>query len=283
MNLDQLSQLSVEELHQTANEKLASLDTGGAAPRAASARQSSILSEAQFYLDEIERREGREERQRQSKIARRDLILELVVIFLIGLEIVVGVWGGNDQLKALGKIKDGSDQQLVLLQKMNESAGNTATILKTLSDEQSQALTAQQQTLQIITQMNGALQSQLGLTYIPELTMVYNEGQKLLTLENLGKADIYAWGTKMGAEPRNMVNEPRIIIPNGSYSFPIEDQLKMEALKVAKGGSEQVRYDVHIRNAKQKKFTASYFLYYVWKGDQMSVNVQLIGINEGGW
>lgn len=289
MNLDQLERMSVEALRRTANEKLGQLEAGGAGPGAASTSapwtdQGPILSEAQFYLDEIERREGREERRRQSRIGFRDFILEVIVIVLIGLEIIFGIVGGNQQLAALKRLKDGSDQQLALLQTMNTSAGQTATILKNLSDEQNQALTAQQQTLQIITQMNGALQAQLGLSYVPELTLTYNESQKSLLFQNFGKMNISLFGTKVSDQPeRLMFPEPRIIVPSTGFTWSIEESLKAVSLRVPKGGREQVRYDVYFKNAKEKKFTASYFVIFLWKGDAMSVSVQMIGIAPEGW
>lgn len=43
------------------------------------------LIEAQFYLAEIDRRES-------AKIVRRDFRTELIIIFLIGLELIIAGW-----------------------------------------------------------------------------------------------------------------------------------------------------------------------------------------------
>src|SRR2546430_8667826 len=57
---------------------------------------TALLQEAQFYMSELERRAG-------SRIALRDLLLEIVVIFLIGGEILLGIKAGRDEDKLMDK------------------------------------------------------------------------------------------------------------------------------------------------------------------------------------
>src|SRR5216684_759772 len=154
MNLEVLSRMSIAELRQKANGVLAQLEGEGVGKL----DQGPLLSEAQFYIDEIERRN-------QLRTGRRDLILEIVVILLIGLELYFGIKGGNQQLAVLQKLNTSADQQLAVLQNLNTSASETARTMKSLREEQDIALTTQQQTLQMIVQMNSALQSQLGLNF----------------------------------------------------------------------------------------------------------------------
>jgi hypothetical protein len=277
MNLEDLSRMSEAQLREKANEILAKLETAGGLD------QGPILSASQFYIDEIERRAGEAERRRQSRIALRDFILELVVIILIGGELYFGITGGNQQLSALEKLNTNAGQQLTLLQKMNASADETARTMKSLSAEQDAALTTQQQTLQIITQMNGALQTQLGLSFTPELTVTFDEPSKLLLFQNFGKTNLFMWGMKTADEAKEMSPEPRIIVPGAGYKIPADDQLKARSERVPKGGSEQQRLDVYLKTANEKKFTASYLLFYVWKNDALIINVHMVGIKPEGW
>lgn len=281
MNLEDLSRMSEAELRAKANEHL---ETRVEVIEGGQITSTPDLGAAQFFIDEIERRAGEAERKRQRWITTRDLILELVVILLIGAELYYGIRGGNEQLAVLGRLNTSAGQQLDLLKKMNTNAEQTAAILRNLSGEQERALTAQQQTLQMTTQMNGALQTQLGLTFVPEITLIYDEQMKSLIFQNFGKANVMMWGTKLEPEDRLMVPEPRIIIPSSGYKFSsIEDTLKVLSQQIPKGGSKQVRYDVYLKNAKDKKYTASYFLIFVWKGDTLSLNVQMIGIKPEEW
>lgn len=49
--------------------------------------------EAQFYMAEMDRREAEIERRESRRVANRDFRMELIVIALIGLELIVAIWG----------------------------------------------------------------------------------------------------------------------------------------------------------------------------------------------
>jgi hypothetical protein len=262
VNLDQLSQMGVEDLRNAANQRLADLAIAGGLD------QGSILSEAQFYIDEIERRAGEAERRKQSRIALRDFILELVVIALIGGELYFGITGGN--------------QQLAVLQTLNTSADETAKTMKSLREEQDVALATQQQTLQMISLMNGALQTQLGLNFAPAITLTYDAPNKWILTQNLGKTNVYIWGSKTDGVA-DMYTEPRIMAPGTGYRAPVEDLLKEQLQKLPKGTTGKVSIDLYLKTADQKKYTSSYLLTLVWKDDSLIVNVQHIGIKPEGW
>lgn len=115
MKTEEFENAKEKDLRRKANECFEKLDNSG------SHEKPALLIEAQFYMDEIERR-------KQDSIAMRDLILELVVIALIALELYFGITGGN--------------QQLDVLQKLNKSATETASTLTTLSEEQKAVLRA---------------------------------------------------------------------------------------------------------------------------------------------
>lgn len=281
MNLEDLSRMSEGELRQKADEKLAPR------PVKIGAAEMTIrpdLSEAQFFIDEIERRAGDVERRRQSKIATRDLILELVVIFLIGAEIIFGVAGGNQQLAVLQTLNTSAGQQLELLRKMNTNAETTANILSALKNEQQKAVIAQQQSLQLIGQMNGSLRTTLGLNFAPALTVIYNEPQKQFDYHNFGKTSIFLWGQKWGDAPAEHQPEPRILAPGVSYSLSAVPNLEDASKRVvAKGQQEQKRLDVYLKTADGKKYTASFYVIALFKEDTLAFNTQQIGIRGGGW
>jgi hypothetical protein len=274
MNLEDLSRMSEAELRAKANEKLKKLDVN--LPQGYSIDEGPVLSEAQFFIDEIERR-------KQSWTGLRDLILEIVVILLIGAELIYGVWGGNQQLVILQTLKASADQQLVVLQNLNKSASETAKIMKALGDKQDVALATQQQTLQLTGQMNGALQTQLGLNFLPALTLIYDAPTKSLVFQNFGKTNLSLWGSKLGDEPRSMTPEPRIITPTAGYKFPVDDLLKVESQKVPKGTTETLRFPVYLKTANGKKYTATFLIIPNWKDDTLMLNVQLVGIGPENW
>lgn len=245
--------------------------------------QGPILSEAQFYIDEIERRAGEAERKRQGWITTRDLILELVVIFLIGAEIYFGITGGNQQLAVMKTLSASADQQLGLLKKMNANAEQTAKALTDLTRQQQTAITTQQQTLQMVTQMSGSLQTELGLNFKPAITLVYDPSQKKLVFQNVGKTNLFLWGSQFEGGPRESLPEPRIVAPTSSYALTASPLWDTEASALTKGNADRKRFDLNIKTADQKKYIASFFLVFTWQDDKMVLNVQMIGIDQRDW
>jgi hypothetical protein len=134
MRAEEFAKATEQDLRRKANECFEELDISGKHEKPA------LFIEAQFYMDEIERR-------KQDKVANRDLFLEIVVIVLIALELYFGITGGS--------------QQLAALQKLQTSTSDTATVLKALADEQKAARSTQADTLRTMNEANAAIQSQL--------------------------------------------------------------------------------------------------------------------------
>jgi hypothetical protein len=139
MKAEEFTKATEDELRQKANECFDKLSTHG------STEKPALLIEAQFYIDEIERR-------KQDKIAARDYRLEKVVIFL---EVIVIILIGLELL-------DGN-KQLTVLDSLNTSADATARAMKSVQKAQEDALGTQKETLHTIGQMNAAMQNQLEL------------------------------------------------------------------------------------------------------------------------
>jgi ABC-type transport system involved in cytochrome bd biosynthesis fused ATPase/permease subunit len=123
------------ELRQKANECFGRLHDSG------SHEIPALLIEAQFYMDEIERR-------KQDKVAKRDFMMELlaigleiIVILLIVLELVEG----GKQSKALDAVAN--------------SANATAASVSSLQKEQEDTLRIQTETLHAIEKLNAARQT----------------------------------------------------------------------------------------------------------------------------
>jgi hypothetical protein len=273
MNLEELSRMTEAQLRAKANEHLAPRESE--LPGGGTFTIKPDLGDAQFFIDEIERR-------KQSRTGLRDLILELIVIVLIGAELYYGIHGGNQQLAVLQTLNASAGQQLAVLQKLNASADDTAKTMKSLREEQDGTLTAQQQTLQIITQMNGALQTELGLNFAPALTITYDESQKWLVFQNFGKTRLALWGSKLNGIG-DINTEPRIIAQGTGYKLPVEDVLKVESARVPKDGNEKLTFDVYLKTADDKSYVANYYLVFTWKNDTLTINTQMIGIKQEKW
>ena len=100
MNFDEFEKASDDDLRREAQGAFDRSEHQGDTTRQ--------LIKAQFYLQELERRQQRRE---QSRVSRRDLILEVVVIFLevvvivlIAAELYYSIHGGNQQLAVLDKL-----------------------------------------------------------------------------------------------------------------------------------------------------------------------------------
>jgi hypothetical protein len=127
------------ELRQKANECFDKLESRGSAERPA------LLIEAQFYIDEIERREQGRIASRGYRLEKIVLGLEIIVVILIGLELIDG------------------ERQFRVLDALAKSATVTATNMISLQKAQEDAVSTQKETLRTIQQVNTAMQDQLKL------------------------------------------------------------------------------------------------------------------------
>ncbi len=139
MKTEDFANATEMELRQKANECFESLESSGSAERPA------LLIEAQFYIDEIERR-------KQDRVAARDYMLEKIVL---GLEIIVVL------LISLELIE--GNKQFKVLDELARSASMTASSIRSLQKSQEDALIGQKKTLATIEQLNSTMQDQLNI------------------------------------------------------------------------------------------------------------------------
>jgi hypothetical protein len=132
--LKEISDKTDAELEAEARNCLAQLETAGGSDRPA------LLLEAQIYLREVDRRG-------ENWIARRDLILEVIVIVLIIAEVGIAAWEGKEQDKILAD--------------MNTNIAATATTIGNVQTVEQQVLEQQIQSVDSLKHMNGELQTSL--------------------------------------------------------------------------------------------------------------------------
>jgi hypothetical protein len=168
MRVEEFESTSKKQLRAKANERFARLDTAGGLDRPA------ILAEAQFYLREIDRRY-------ESWISWRDLILEIVVIILIGLELYFGITEGN--------------KQAMILNQVNSSTAATADTMKVLQKAQQALLDEQTKSLTSLTQMNEKLQTSVQKT--GDMAAAMQEQLKILQEEQSSRLAEQAKKPKM--------------------------------------------------------------------------------------
>ena len=180
-----------------------------------SERKVSLLLEAQFYMTEMDRREG-------GRIALRDLLLEIVVILLIGGEIWLAIKQGREQGAFMSK-------QNGILTSLQQSTSDTASTLKglltmTVTMNQSASATATTlQSLQSTTEaMNKAVQAQLSLFYQPSVTATFDMGTKKIVITNLGRTDLHITDVKYADGPREPVHPTETIAPNSGWFMDAE-------------------------------------------------------------
>jgi len=151
MRVEEFKKKTDDELLQTADDCFGLVEARGVQ------EEPAHLLKAQFYMNEVDRRHD-------AKIARRDFLMELIVIALILLEVIIGVGGiaysvveGNKQAEILDRMDKSTAATATATRGVNTSSQDQAAKLKTLADEQTKSLAS-------LGQMNDKLQSSLRRT-----------------------------------------------------------------------------------------------------------------------
>jgi hypothetical protein len=199
--------------------------------------KAALLLETQFYMNEMDRRHD-------NSIARRDLILELIVIGLIGMEIVLG-W-------CQGKV---IDKQTKILQ--NVSASSSATVK--------------------------ALQDQLDLFYEPSVAGSFVPTTKEFNLLNNGRANIELWGSKLAAGKPILFNRAEVLPLNAGYKFGAGSLYNELSQLVKRGSQMNLPYDIYLKNERGKEYIAHFQLAVFWQQDTLTIFTQLNGIEPAKW
>jgi len=260
MNLEDIEKATDAELRQKA------LECFEEAPSMDHLVSTILLRKARFYLDELERRKN-------DNIARRDFRMELIVIFLIGLElvaaIVLAIYGGQQQTKDL-------KQELTAFEQIHDVLAHLQDTSKATAD----SLVLVNNTMKT---MELSLQKQVELFYDVQINVVYNESTKKLMIINNGRSNITVWTQRVGKESDPMLDYPKpdLIAPAGTYEIALEDAVKTIAATLPKGEMQPYSFTFLVKNEKQERFTVNGLLIAVWHGETVSFNIPNITLVPG--
>jgi hypothetical protein len=245
MNLHELSNMSELELQARANQHLEQLDNRFASDM----EKEHHVSQAQFFLAELDRRKQAKERLEGEKIAARDYKLELWVIGLIGAELILALVG-----IVVGWVE--GSKQMDVLDKLNKSGAETVATLTTLQKEQEAALETQKHTLENITAMNDALQDETDF-HLTE-AIQYSGGatgpnHQEVDFANMGGIILLFCGSKFGNDAPTMRQRPTSLNPGGSVPFDIT-RLVDKTMGVATQAS--IPFELYLQRLNGTKYVA---------------------------
>jgi hypothetical protein len=214
----------------------------------------AVLQEAQFYNRELERRSD-------SWTSRRDLVLELGVIGLIGWEIRMGY-------KAERLQKTASDQQLIVLGNLQSSSQNTAAILQSLKTTTDT--------------MNGAIQDEASLNHKVAVNVTFDTQSQRVILSNNGRTPVWLWGTKI-FDAVDIGKEPRII-PAGGFSYILASEFfAVMAAKTQEGGRYETPLDLYVRSDNNKPYVVHSLFGATKTNGSLTIHGTTLSITQKDW
>lgn len=228
--------------------------------------KAASLLEAQFHLQEIDRRES-------TRIGRRDFWMEVVVIGLIGIEIILAIVLAivasreqsrdvKEQLAAFGKMQD----VLTNLQESSKATASTLTTLETTTET-----------------MNGALQKQLALFYDVSVTMLYEPDKHELHVMNDGRTNVSIWGLDVGDVPVTIGSEGRVLTPNGGYGTDGSAVYNFVLKRFPMPGDGLVPFKLYVKNERNEQFVVHGYFAMHWIEHVGHLNVQISTIVPENW
>jgi hypothetical protein len=242
MRVEEFEKLTKKQLRSKANVCFATAEPSGELVRTA------LLTEARFYMDELNRRAD-------SRVALRDLILEIVVILLIGAEIGIGVYEGKQQAAALNKMQG----VLSSLQTSSEATAKTLIALQSTTES-----------------MNKAIQKELSLFYDVSVSTIYTPSDKRLVVANMGRTNVVVGGIKILDGPTLMVPEGRVLTPQGTFNFELNLAHDVIVRLAAQNEDGLAAFDVYLKNERSEEFVIhSYFVV------SLTDKTTITGVQEG--
>jgi hypothetical protein len=233
----------------------------------------ALLLEAQFYMQEIGRRED-------SRIARRDFWMEFSVIGLILAEIVLSIYGLRLAIKQDKDEQAMMDKQNAILTNLQNSTSDTAAALKRLAEldramgDNTSASSKTLLSLRSTTEeMNRAVHDQLSLFYDPSVALTYDPGQDRVILTNTGRSRLTIMALKLDGVPVDTVKMK--LIPAGTHMYlEYSEGYKQMSARVARGTSLSVPVEAHLESENGKHFVLNGSLFFVWDKDKLTVHGQ---------
>jgi hypothetical protein len=279
MNLEQLSTMTEAELQAKANEHLGQLALPTVqTPIATDMHMQQHVSQAQFFLAEIERRKQAKERIESERIAARDYKLELWVIGLIGAELVLALFG-----IIVGWVE--GSKQMDVLDKLSKSGAETVATLTALQKEQEAALETQKNTLQNITAMNQAQQAELDVNFTGALRFTgvdSNQESLHFSLRNDGKASLFLWGMRFNGQPKQMYRKALELGPGDPYPIYFEN-LRKKLIGDMNEGAVFSPFEIYLKSPNGEKYIAKSTVFINVQGDFITVFCRPVTIVRGSW
>lgn len=224
MTLEEFENASEQELRQRANDCFARSVNAGTGDK------PYLYLEAQFYINEIQRRQHEGERGEDTRIANRDFWLDVFIIVLILAEIGIGIWG------IVISIREGREQ---------------AQLIKTQTDILGNLRASTESTAK-------ALKEQLDIQYRVFLNPLYDGAGRIQVINN-SKTEVSLWGVKLGTKtPLMRRGGPLTIAEHTEGAIPLLDYDSKLFDKVPKTSPVAFPLEFYLKNAINEE--------YVWKG-----------------
>ena len=243
----------------------------------------ALLLEAQFYMQELGRRED-------ARVASRDYGLEIWVILLIGIEIILSLAG-------IGlAIYEGRHDDLMMskqngiLTNLQRSTADSANAIKNLADltktmaDNTSASSNSLSSLKATTErMNQGVQDQLNLFYEPSVVGSFSSPTKQMQVFNTGRTAVELWGSKFRNDSPVFFPVAQVMPPGEGYTFRSNDFFGgLEQLE-PKGSTVMIPLELYIKTQRGKKFVAHLNLAVFWQDNVITVFTQLNGIAATEW
>jgi len=272
LTLEQLRQLSDKQVTQLVNDRLIPF---GAPTHLALVQPADFLA-AQYYVNELERREKRRADEARDAIEtqhwRIDLRYERLIVVLIILEVILAAgltWWTDDRQSRSAQMEFEALQ----------SVQQVLTHLEASSEDTAAAINEERQTMEA---MNTALQRQLALFYDVSVTTIYSSTDKRLSVANMGRTNVVIGGIKIANVVALTIPEGRVLTPQSTFNADLAatsayDFIVRQAVQDKDGLTP---FDVYVTNERQEEFVIH--AYFVVK-DKAIINVQAGSISPQHW
>lgn len=245
MTVEEFEEATEQDLRNRANQLFEEASNAGKLVRTA------LLTEARFYLDEIDRRDDRFR-------SRRDFWMEFAIIVLIVVEIalsVVGLRGARDEFQVLDSLE----------------ASSSATAA---------TLTALQQTTE---QLKSAAQEQVALEYVVALKIYVDAANGRLEITNEGRTLVTFWGMKIAARSAEMQAAPSILVPGAPHSVPAEQILAIATEQMNKNHVASISLILFLKNERSEDYLARYDLVSGSPFQPFAMHAQFTSLSRVPW
>jgi hypothetical protein len=214
-------------------------------------------------MQEMDRRDETLERTHIRGIERRDFWLEIAVIVLICIEILLSIYGvklavqqGTDQDALMKK-------QIGILTNLQASTMDTVIAMKGLAEMTKAMNETTSKSAKTLEGVNVGVHDQLALFYNPALNVLYNDSNRKLVFQNMGRTNVILTTLKLWDESEIALGS-RVIAPEASHEFGIDPLYERLAKSTPKTSYLSVPVIAHIKNQVKQEFIISATLVALW-------------------